>query len=71
MIAMDNPACDDLFDSVAQSLFGIGLQLEGCLEATEDAAVSARIDASVRGLHDIIQLIRARGELHCKTTYSL
>ena len=71
MIAMDNPACDDLFDSVVQSLFGIGLQLEGCLEATEDAALGTKIDASVRGLHHIIALIRTRGELHCNTTYSL
>lgn len=71
MIQTRNPACDELFDSVVQSLFGIGLQLEHCIDSTEDAAVSARLDASVRGLHDIIALIRTRGELHCNTTYSL
>jgi signal transduction histidine kinase len=62
-----NPACDELFDSVSQSLFGIGLQLEHCIESTDDPAVNARLDASIRGLHDIIALIRNRGELHCDT----
>jgi hypothetical protein len=60
-----NPACDELFDAVSQSLFAIGLQLEHCIESTEDGTIGERLDASVQRLHDIIAMIRARGELHC------
>jgi signal transduction histidine kinase len=60
-----NPACDELFDAVSQSLFAIGLQIEHCIESTENESVVGRLDASVQGLHDIIAMIRARGELHC------
>jgi hypothetical protein len=65
-----NPQCDEMFDAVAQSLFGIGLQLEHCMESTLDPAVSEKLDASVRGLHDIIALIRGRGEIHSSTAAS-
>jgi len=56
--------CDELFDSVGQTIFGIGLQLEDCLESTDDPALRAKLDASIQGLHDIIGRIRDRGELH-------
>ena len=62
--------CEDLFDSVVQSIFGIGLQLEHCLDSTEDEATRARLDDSIRGLHDIIGRVRNRGELHCGTPCS-
>jgi hypothetical protein len=57
-------ACDELFDSVGQTIFGIGLQLEDCLESSDDPVVRAKLDASIRGLHDIIGRIRERGDIH-------
>jgi len=65
-----NPACDELFDAVSQSLFAIGLQLEHSLESTCNEAVAGQLDRSIEGLHDIIALIRARGALHCEPANS-
>jgi hypothetical protein len=65
-----NPACDELFDAVSQSLFALGLRLEHYMESTQDEMVAQRLDTSVQDLHDIIGMIRARGELHCKPTCS-
>lgn len=53
-----------MFDSVVQTLFGIGLQLEHCIDTTRDSVIGEKLDASIRGLHDIIGLIQKRGELH-------
>jgi hypothetical protein len=64
VISRHHPPCDELFDSVVQSLFGIGLHLEHCMESTEDAELRAKIDASIHGLHGIIGQIRERGDLH-------
>ena len=54
-----------MFDSVGQSIFGIGLQLEECLASTDDPELRRKLDASIQGLHDIIGRIRERGNLHC------
>jgi hypothetical protein len=55
--------CDDFFDSVAQTIFGIGLQLEHCLEPGVDGPTSrTSIDESIRSLHNVIQRIRERRE---------
>jgi hypothetical protein len=62
-----NPACDEMFDTVVQSLFGTGLRLEKCIESTDDLTLAGQLDASIRGLHDIIALISNRGQLHCDT----
>ena len=67
MIDTRNPACDEMFDTVVQSLFGMGLRLENCIEASDDATLTGQLDASIRGLHDIIALISNRGQLHCDT----
>lgn len=64
MIHTRNPECDEMFDAVVQTLFGIGLQLEHCIETTPDIVVSEKLDTSIRGLHDIIALIQKRGEIH-------
>ena len=64
MIDTRNPECDEMFDAVIQSLFGIGLQLAHCIESITDAAVNEKLDASIRSLHDTIALIGARGEIH-------
>lgn len=67
MISTANtPPCDELFDSVGQSIFGLGLQLEKCLADTEDPSMRAKLDATIQGLHDIIANIRSRGDLHCQ-----
>jgi hypothetical protein len=65
-----NPACDEMFDAVNQSLFAIGLQIEHCMESSIDEAVRQQLDVSIQGLHDVIGMIRAHGELHCET-YSI
>lgn len=65
MISTNDPACDELFDSVGQTIFGVGLQLEQVLDLTEDPTLRAKLDATIQGLHDIIGRIRERGELHC------
>ena len=64
MIGTHHQPCDELFDSVIQSLFGIGLQLEHCLDSTEDVELRAKIDTSIHGMHRIIGQIRERGDLH-------
>ena len=61
MISTHSTGCDEFIDSVGQSIFGIGLQLEQCLESSSDPAVRDRLDASIRSLHDIIETIRERG----------
>jgi hypothetical protein len=66
VISTNDPACDELFDSVGQTIFGVGLQLERVLELTEDPTLRDKLDATIQGLHDIIGRIRDRGELHCE-----
>ena len=61
----ENPPCDELFDSVVQSIFGIGLKLEHCLNVTGDPATRAWLDESIQSLHAIIGRVRERGDLHC------
>jgi hypothetical protein len=61
--------CDEMFDAVSQSLFAIGLQIEHCMESPIDDAVHQRLDNSIQGLHDVIGMIRARGELHCEAQH--
>lgn len=71
MQTMPSPACDDLFDSIAQTVFGIGLQLEECLHSTEDPATREKIDSAILKLHDIITRVRERGELRCEIPQEL
>ena len=66
MTSTHSPPCDDLFDTVAQSIFGIGLQLEHCLDATEDATTRTKIDDAISRLHDIISRVRDRGDFCCE-----
>jgi hypothetical protein len=60
-----NPACDEMFDTVVQCLFGMGLRLENCMESTDDVTLAGQLNSSISGLHDIIALISNRGQLHC------
>jgi hypothetical protein len=60
------PPCDELFDTVGQSIFGVGLLLEKCLESSDDPELRVELDASIGSLHAIIGRIRERGNLHCQ-----
>jgi hypothetical protein len=64
LIPMQHASCDDFYDSVVQSIFGIGLRLETCLDGSKDHTIRDQLDTSIHGLHAIIQRIRERGDLH-------
>ena len=57
----DRRDCNDLLDTVIQSLFGLGLRLQNALYhvESEPAMVREEIDASLEGMNLLIRRIRS------------
>jgi hypothetical protein len=58
--------CHEFMDSLVQSLFGIGLRLESCIDADrEPQAVRSEIDQSLHALHVVIGNITEHRGANC------
>ena len=59
-------ACHEFMDSLVQSLFGIGLRLESCIDvASEPQLVRDEIDQSLHALHVVIGNITEHRGANC------
>ena len=62
----DGTACHEFMDSLVQSLFGIGLRLESCIDVEgEPQLVRDEIDQSLHALHVVIGNITEHRGVNC------